>query len=78
MKREVVRAFEAWDPGFGMQVILNRGAVLRIQRILFHREIIPGTLPVERAVEFESGGAVYLAGFDRMQDNTSLIEADAA
>jgi hypothetical protein len=61
-----------------MQVILNRGAVLRIQRILFHREIIPGTAPAERAVEFETGGAVYLAAFDRMQENTLLVEAGAA
>lgn len=78
MKREVFRAFEAWDPAFGMQVILNRGAVLCIQRILFHRELIPGLPEIDRVVEFESGGALYMAAFDRMQDNTSLVAADAA
>lgn len=66
-----VRAFEAWDPSFGMVVIMNAGAVLRVIRIVFDKNLGAGLPPVKRAVEFESGGARYFAVFDRLQQNTS-------
>ena len=34
ISRRVVKAFEAWDPSFGMLVIMNSGAVLRMIRIV--------------------------------------------
>jgi hypothetical protein len=72
ISRRVVKAFEAWDPSFGMVVIMNSGAVLRIIGIVFDKNLGAGLPPIKRAVEFESGGIRYYAAFDRLQENTSL------
>ena len=69
--RRVVKAFEAWDPVFGMLVIMNSGAALRIIRIAFNQRIAVGRPPIARAVEFESGNNRYYAAFERMQENTA-------
>ena len=71
ISRRVVRAFEAWDPSFGMLVIMNSGAVLQMIGIVLDRNLGAGLPPIKRAVEFESGGTRYYAAFDRLQENTS-------
>lgn len=76
MSRKVIRAFEAWDPAFRMVVIMNSGADLRVVGITFNQRLAPGLPPLERAVEFESGGTRYYAAFERLQENTSGEETD--
>lgn len=77
ISRKVVKAFEAWDPYFGMVVIMNSGAVLRNIRIVFDKNLGAGLPPIKRAVEFESGGTRYYAPFERLQENTSQEDLPA-
>ena len=65
------------DPSFGMLVIMNSGAVLRIIRIVLDRDFGAGLPPIKRAVEFEFGETRYYAGFDRLWENTSLEDQPA-
>ena len=77
ISRKVVKAFEAWDPSFGMVVIMNAGAELRNIRIVFDKSLGPGLPPTKCAVEFECGGTLYCAAFDRLQANTSQGDVPA-
>ncbi len=72
--RRVVTAFEAWDPSLGMVVIMNSGRVLYPKRVLPDHDPIPGAPPFRRGVEFECGGAPYLADFERIWSNTCRQE----
>ena len=72
----VQRAFEVWDPSLEMVVIMNAGTPLTIGGIAFKRTLDPRRPPVERVVEFESGGQVYYAEYSRLQENAEVDGGD--
>ena len=74
--RVVTKAFEAWDPTFGMIVIMNSGIVVQVGRIVFDVNRHPILPPIKRAVEFLRDDTLYYAEFNRFEENTSeCVEA---
>ena len=71
ISRVVNRAFEAWDPAFGMVAVMSAGAVVSVVRIVF--DLRRGTLlpPLKRAVEFRCNDMLYYAEVERFEENTS-------
>jgi hypothetical protein len=73
LTRKVSRAFEVWDPSFGMMVIMTTGAVLDIIGIVFDKDIGAGMPPIKRAVEIDCEGTRYYGAYDRLLENTLAL-----
>jgi hypothetical protein len=73
--RRVLRSFEAWDPAFGMTVVLSVGTMLDNLHIVFDRRVSPAPALVRWAVEFRVGGVLYRAAFDRVMENSEPAES---